>query len=87
MRFVSALLTLMYLIQRSEEAHFLGRAYARKRYLARRDQSHAELLEQLKGLDSSASAAHLSTIYFATCQLVIPRSILLSRAATSLMLA
>lgn len=53
---------------------FLVRAYARKRYLAEREPEHAELLEEIKGIDFSAYATHLSTINLATRQLVDTRN-------------
>jgi type I restriction-modification system DNA methylase subunit len=49
---------------------FLVRAYARKRYLSTANRTHAELLQELKGIDVSAYPAHLSTINLATRQLV-----------------
>ena len=53
---------------------FLVRAYARKRYLAECEPEHAELLEQIKGIDISAYPVHLSTINLATRQLVDTRN-------------
>ena len=49
---------------------FLVRAYARKRFLADPTPEHAQLLEEIKGIDISAYPAHLSTLNLATRQLV-----------------
>jgi len=53
---------------------FLVRAYALKRKLSGGSIPHVELLEQIKGIDLSAYAAHLSTINLATRDLIDERN-------------
>ena len=49
---------------------FLVRAYVLKRALSAGSLSHVDLLQQIKGIDLSAYAAHLSTINLATRDLI-----------------
>jgi len=49
---------------------FLVRAYVLKRALSEGRLSHVDLLQQIKGIDLSAYAAHLSTINLATRDLI-----------------
>lgn len=53
---------------------FLVRAYSLKRTLSGGRLAHDELLQQIKGIDSSAYAAHLSTINLATRDLIDERN-------------
>jgi methylase of polypeptide subunit release factors len=53
---------------------FLVRAYALKRELSGGLLSHVDLLQQIKGIDISAYAAHLSTINLATRDLIDERN-------------
>jgi hypothetical protein len=53
---------------------FLVRAYVLKRELSGGSLSHQDLLQQIKGLDVSAYAAHLSTINLATRDLIDERN-------------
>ncbi|HLY59995.1 MAG TPA: N-6 DNA methylase [Terriglobia bacterium] len=53
---------------------FLVRAYALKRALSGGSIPHVDLLQQIKGIDQSAYAAHLSTINLATRDLIDARN-------------
>ena len=53
---------------------FLVRAYVLKRELSGGSLSHVDLLQQIKGVDLSAYAAHLSTINLATRDLIDERN-------------
>jgi hypothetical protein len=53
---------------------FLVRAYVLKRGLSGGSLSHLDLLQQIKGIDISAYAAHLSTINLATRDLIDERN-------------
>ncbi len=53
---------------------FLVRAYVLKRELSGGSLSHVDLLQQIKGIDLSAYAAHLSTINLATRDLIDERN-------------
>jgi hypothetical protein len=53
---------------------FLVRAYVLKRELSGGALSHVDLLQQIKGIDVSAYAAHLSTINLATRDLIDERN-------------
>lgn len=53
---------------------FLVRAYVLKRQLSGGALSHVDLLQQIKGIDLSAYAAHLSTINLATRDLIDERN-------------
>ncbi|HEV2234784.1 MAG TPA: N-6 DNA methylase [Terriglobia bacterium] len=53
---------------------FLVRAYTLKRSLSGGNLSHVDLLQQIKGIDLSAYAAHLSTINLATRDLIDERN-------------
>ena len=53
---------------------FLVRAYVLKRELSGGSLSHVDLLQQIKGIDISAYAAHLSTVNLATRDLIDERN-------------
>ena len=53
---------------------FLVRPYALKKELSGRKLAHENLLQQIKGIDISAYAAHLATINLATRDLIDERN-------------